>query len=278
LIEKPIQSDILQETFINTVPAWVNMLLLSSSGPIKTAVGACATAAESVDIAYETIMSGKARIMICGGFDDFGEEPSYEFANMKATSNSADETARGREPSEMCRPASDSRAGFMEAHGSGLQVLMTAELAIKMGVPIYGIIACANTATDKTGRSVPAPGQGILTTARESASKFKSPLLNFEYRAKQLKREREHVKKWVAKEYEALADEIQVLKESNTDMDLDALVQSRTNFIEDEGRRKEKAAINAWNVSWWKSDPTISPIRGALATFGLTIDDIGKCD
>jgi fatty acid synthase subunit alpha, fungi type len=45
----------------------VNMLLLSSSGPIKTPVGACATAAESVDIAVETILSGKARIMMCGG-------------------------------------------------------------------------------------------------------------------------------------------------------------------------------------------------------------------
>ena len=32
---------------VNSMPAWINMLLLSSSGPIKTPVGACATAAES---------------------------------------------------------------------------------------------------------------------------------------------------------------------------------------------------------------------------------------
>ena len=78
---KNIQGDILQESFINTMPAWVNMLLLSSSGPIKTPVGACATAAESVEIGYETIRSGKARIVVVGGYDDFGEEGSYEFGN-----------------------------------------------------------------------------------------------------------------------------------------------------------------------------------------------------
>lgn len=50
------------------------MLLLSSSGPIKIPVGACATALQSVEIAVETILGGKAKVMIAGGFDDFSEE------------------------------------------------------------------------------------------------------------------------------------------------------------------------------------------------------------
>lgn len=49
-MDKMEQADILQESFINTMPAWVNMLLLSSSGPIKAPVGACATAAQSVEL------------------------------------------------------------------------------------------------------------------------------------------------------------------------------------------------------------------------------------
>ena len=98
---------------------------------------------------------------------DFHEEGSTEFANMKATSNSETEFAQGRTPKEMSRPATTSRAGFMESQGAGIQILMQAKLAIQMGVPIYGIVALSNTATDKEGRSVPAPGQGILTTARE---------------------------------------------------------------------------------------------------------------
>lgn len=49
--------------------------------------------------------------MIAGGFDDISEEGSFEFANMKATSNAETEFAMGREPTEMSRPATTSRAG-----------------------------------------------------------------------------------------------------------------------------------------------------------------------
>ena len=49
--------------------------------------------------------------MIAGGFDDFSEEGSYEFANMGATSNSHTEFAMGREPNEMSRPTTSTRDG-----------------------------------------------------------------------------------------------------------------------------------------------------------------------
>ncbi|OBZ65349.1 hypothetical protein A0H81_14665 [Grifola frondosa] len=93
--EKEVQNDILQETFINTTAGWINLLLLSSSGPIKIPVGACATALQSMEIACDTLLSGKAKVMLAGGFDDLSEEGSYEFANMKATSNSETEFAVG---------------------------------------------------------------------------------------------------------------------------------------------------------------------------------------
>ncbi|KJA14116.1 hypothetical protein HYPSUDRAFT_114122, partial [Hypholoma sublateritium FD-334 SS-4] len=68
--EKEVQNDILQETFINTTAGWVNLPLLSSSGPVKISIGACATALQSLEIASYTILSGKAKVMIAGGFDD----------------------------------------------------------------------------------------------------------------------------------------------------------------------------------------------------------------
>ena len=49
--------------------------------------------------------------MIAGSFDDISEEGSYEFANMKATSNVETEFAMGCEPTEMSRPATTTRAG-----------------------------------------------------------------------------------------------------------------------------------------------------------------------
>lgn len=129
---KDIQKDVLQESFINTTAGWINLLLLSASGPVKIPVGACATALQSLEIGIDTIASGKARVMICGGVDDFSEEGSAEFANMKATSNSLSESEQGRSPSEMSRPTTSSRSGFMEAQGSGVQVLMQARFIFIM--------------------------------------------------------------------------------------------------------------------------------------------------
>jgi 3-oxoacyl-(acyl-carrier-protein) synthase len=51
-----------------------------------------------MEIGADCILSGKAQIVIVGGYDDFAEESSYEFAQMKATSNSETETKMGRTP------------------------------------------------------------------------------------------------------------------------------------------------------------------------------------
>lgn len=230
------QNDILQESFINTIPAWLNMLLLSSSGPIRTPVGACATAVASIDSAVDLLLNGKAEVVLAGGYDDFGEEGSYEFGMLKATSSSVDEYAQGREPSEMCRPTADTRGGFMESQGAGVQVLMTAETALRMGVPIYGIIAASNTASDKASRSVPAPGQGILTTARKNVagnSGEKSPLLDKNYRFNKL---------------------------------TSAQCSDETT---------NKLLRNYWGHDFAKGNPEVAPLEAALATYGLGIDDVG---
>ncbi len=274
-LDKPLQKDILQESFINTMSAWVNMLLLSSTGPIKTPVGACATAVESVDIGYETILEGKARVCFVGGFDDFQEEGSYEFANMKATSNAEDEIAHGRTPREMSRPTTTTRNGFMESQGCGMQVIMTAQLALDMGVPIYGILGLTATATDKIGRSVPAPGQGVLTTARETPSQFPSPLLDIKYRRRQLELRRSQIKQWQESELLYLQEEVAAMKSQESSFNESDYMQDRIGHIEREAIRQEKDATFSLGNNFWKQDSRIAPLRGALATWGLTIDDLG---
>lgn len=274
-LDRPVQKDILQESFINTMSAWVNMLLLSSTGPIKTPVGACATAVESVDIGYETILEGKARVCFVGGFDDFQEEGSYEFANMKATSNAEDEFAHGRTPAEMSRPTTTTRNGFMESQGCGMQVIMTAQLALDMGVPIYGILGLTATATDKIGRSVPAPGQGVLTTARETPSQFPSPLLDIKYRRRQLDLRKSQIKQWQESELLYMQEEVAAMKSQGSDYDWSEYMQDRAAHIEREAIRQEKDAVFSLGNNFWKQDSRIAPLRGALATWGLTIDDLG---
>lgn len=272
-LEKPVQSDILQESFINTMPAWVNLLLLSASGPIKTPVGACATAVQSVELGMEAILSGKAKVVIVGGYDDFQEESSYEFASMQATSNTEQELEKGRQPDEMSRPSASSRAGFMESQGSGIQIMMTAELALQMGCPIYGIIALTNTAMDKEGRSIPAPGQGILTTAKSvrHPEGLRPRILVPEYRHGCLKEALSHIKTWFDREIETAHIESQSIWEPK---ERETYLQARLKDIEMEHKRQAQTARVQWGHDFWKQDNRISPIEGALATYGLTIDDI----
>ncbi|KAL4898956.1 thiolase-like protein [Aspergillus multicolor] len=168
-LDQDVAPDALQETYLNTSPAWVNMLLLGAAGPIKTPVGACATALESVDAAVESIQANHTKICLVGGYDDLQPEESAGFARMRATVSVTDEQARGRKPDEMSRPTTTSRAGFVESQGCGVQLLCRGDVALAMGLPIYGIVAGTWMASDGIGRSVPAPGQGILTFAGENS-------------------------------------------------------------------------------------------------------------
>ncbi|TIB03399.1 hypothetical protein E3P94_00662 [Wallemia ichthyophaga] len=273
--EKDVQMDILQETFINTVAGWVNLLLLSSSGPIKIPVGACATALQSIEIACDTIISGKAKVMVSGGFDDFSEEGSYEFANMKATSNTDAEFANGREPNEMSRPTTTSRAGFMEAQGTGVQVLMSASTAIEIGAPIRGIVGFTSTSTDKAGRSIPAPGKGVLSVGRELHTETPIPTLDLNYRSRQMAFRRKQISEWLDNELEIMSEELAAVEKNGEKVD-EATMQTKVSFLEEEAERQEKQALGSFGMLEG-SDSRIAPLRRALAVWGLKVDDIGFC-
>ncbi|KAH8924677.1 hypothetical protein BT69DRAFT_1308121 [Atractiella rhizophila] len=271
--EADVQNDVLQETFINTTAGWVNLLLLSSSGPVKIPVGACATALQSMEIACDTILSGKAKVMVAGGFDDFcflQEEGSYEFAQMKATSNAVTEFAAGREPTEFSRPTTSTRAGFMESQGCGVQIVMSASTAIKMGCTIHGVVAYTATATDKAGRSIPAPGKGVLGSAREAPAKYSSQILQLSYRRRQLEFRRRQIGEWLNHETSLLKDEISV---AESEVDREYIAQKMAD-IETEAKRQESEALAVYGMLEGY-DTSISPLRRALAVWDLTMDDIG---
>lgn len=274
LQDKPVQNDILQETFLNTVGAWVNMLLLSSSGPNKTSVGACATSVESLDTAYDLILAGKAKLCFVGSVDEFSEYTSLEFANMNATSNADLEREAGRDPREMSRPAASSRKGFMESHGAGLHIACTAKLAIDMGLPIYGIIAFTGISSDKVGRSVPAPGKGVMANARESPARFPSPLLDIEYRRRQIGIRRQQITNFKEVELCHLEDTIVHLRAKDSCFNASEYRAYMVNQIDLRCQMQEQDMLGSFGNHFWRNHPEISPIKGALATWGLSIDDV----
>ena len=273
-LDQPVQRDVLAESFINSGSAWINMLLLSSAGPNITPVGACATAIESMDVGYESIVSGRAKAVLVGGYDYLAKDVSYEFANMKATNNAENDMACGRGPKEMSRPATSTRNGFVESEGAGIQVLTTATLALEMGLPIHGVVALTRTASDKAGRSLPAPGRGILTTSGEVHSKFDAPLMNLEYRRRCIDIRMKQIKEAESSELSFLEDEISSYKAADTTFDITAYRNHRTSAIVAESTRQERETRNSYGNEFWKRDPRIAPIRGALGTWGLAIDDL----
>ncbi|KAJ2895927.1 fatty acid synthase alpha subunit Lsd1, partial [Coemansia aciculifera] len=269
-LDMNLRNDTVQETFISSVQAWVNMLLMSSAGPVKPIVGACATAALTIDVAVETIQSGKAKVMIVGGVEDVFHESTYEFGNMGATINSAKEFAKGRTPPEMSRPCTSTRSGFVEGQGAGIATLMSATAAIEFGAPIYGVIAMSGTATDKQGRSLPAPGKGVLTSAREVAVGASPRLLDFGYRRRQMELHMASVDALRVEELRALADADSSLGSQASESHSVIVDQ-----IEAQYQRQRRSLQDTWGNEFWKSNPAISPLRGSLAVWGLTVDDIG---
>ncbi|OBR05645.1 Fatty acid synthase alpha subunit [Colletotrichum higginsianum IMI 349063] len=301
-LDRQVQKDILAETFVNTTAAWLNMLLCGSSGPIRTPVGACATSLESLDTGYDLILGGKAKAVLVGGTDSLERDIAQEFANMQATIDADRDSAAGRTPGEASRPTTSTRNGFVEGEGCGIQLMTTARLAVDMGLPIRAVIALTHTASDKIGRSVPAPGKGILTIAAEERGRFPSPLLDLKYRRRQLDRRLNQIQERRALDLEWLETRLAASPsssgsgngatsgggrdqlgspslggedEESTSTPTEAeIAEHYRNQIEEDAQRSIKEAKGRYGNNFWRRETSISPLRGSLAVWGLTIDDL----
>lgn len=127
--------------------------------------------------------------------------------------------------------------------------------------------------SDKAGRSVPAPGLGALSIAREIPSKHPLPILDIGYRTRQLGFRRKQVSEWLNNEHEQLRDEMTAQKTKSGSVDEDYFA-NRVADMEREAERQEKEALSTYGMLEG-SDPRIAPLRRALAVWGLTADDIG---
>lgn len=268
LLGREVPNDNLSEAFVGTAAAWLNLLLLSASGPLKTGAGTCATSLESMDTACELISGGKTKICLAGGYDVFTRPIYYEFGEINAIIDAAHDEQCGRAPKEMSRPFTTTRSGFVLGEGIGIQVLASASLALEMGLPIYGIVAMTHMASDKLGRSAPAPGRGILTAAKQPStlSAGAKGLMNPSMRSKLVKAAVNDIEFRSKAQVEAVS----AADGTITAEDADAFVQS----LKAAAQLEKKAVRRALGQDYWKNNPGISPIAGSLSVFGLTIDDL----
>lgn len=265
LLGRELPNGNISEAFVGTAAAWVNLLLLSSSGPIKSGAGTCATSLESLDTACELISSGRTRVCLAGGYDVFSRPIYYEFGNLGAIIDNARDERGGRAPHEMSRPFTSTRGGFVLGEGVGVQVVASASLALEMGLPIYGVVALTHMAADKVGRSVLAPGRGILTAAKQPAGPVTGPVLSLmapTLRSRLLRDALDAIDDRTARQVEAAQG-----SDGGAEPDWVPAVQAAAAV-------EKKAVRKALGQEYWRNNPDVSPLVGALSVFGLTIDDI----
>ncbi|CAN5548794.1 type I polyketide synthase [soil metagenome] len=159
-------NDILQETLPNVVAAHVIQAYVGSYGSMIHPVGACATAAVSLEEGVDKIRLGKAELVVTGGYDDLTEEAVIGFGDMAATADTEMMRSKGISDSKFSRANDRRRLGFVEAQGGGTILLARGDLALKMGLPVLAVVAYAQSYADGVHTSIPAPGLGALGAGR----------------------------------------------------------------------------------------------------------------
>jgi len=99
------------------------------------------------------------------------------------------------------------------------------------------------------------------------------PILDIAYRSCQLNFRRNQISQWLSHAHVELREETEFHKSQGENLD-DEYFSSRVADIEKEASRQEKDAIAMYGMLEG-TDARISPLRRALAVWGLTSDDIG---
>jgi fatty acid synthase len=159
-------NDILQEVLPNVFAGHVVQSYIGSYGAMIHPVGACATAAVSVEEGVDKIRLGKAEFVVAGGYDDLSLEAIIGFGDMAATADTEMMRAKGISDSKFSRANDRRRLGFVEGQGGGTILLARGDLALKMGLPVLAVIAYVSSFGDGVHTSIPAPGLGALGAGR----------------------------------------------------------------------------------------------------------------
>ena len=136
LLGRSKPNDILQEVLPNVFAGHVVQSYIGSYGAMIHPVGACATAAVSVEEGVDKIRLGKAEFVVAGGYDDLTLEAIIGFGDMSATADTEVMRAKGISDSKFSRANDRRRLGFVESQGGGTVLLARGDLALKMGLPV----------------------------------------------------------------------------------------------------------------------------------------------
>ena len=142
-------------------------ILTGAKGPNIAMVSACATSANTIGEAWETIRRGDAKAMIAGGSEK-GITPiaMAAFDNMRALSR------RNDDPQGASRPFDATRDGFVMGEGAAMFILEDLDFARARGAKILAELIGYAATGDAYHVTEPAPeGAGLVRAMRRALQK-----------------------------------------------------------------------------------------------------------
>ena len=151
---------------IDGAPGLVS-ILTGAKGPNWAAVSACATSANTVGEAWETIRRGDAKAMIAGG-----AEKSMSPIAMAAFDNMHALSRRNDDPQGASRPFDATRDGFVMGEGAGMLILEDLDFARARGARILAEMVGYGSTADAYHVTEPSPGgEGLIRAMRRALQK-----------------------------------------------------------------------------------------------------------
>jgi 3-oxoacyl-[acyl-carrier-protein] synthase II len=147
-------------------PAGIIGLEVGAQGPVRATVSACASGADAIALAYDTIVSGRADVVVTGGTEAcIHPIPLAGFGQMRALSSRHDD------PAGASRPFDADRDGFVMGEGAGILVLESESHASRRGARAYAELAGAGITADSHHMTAPEPtGAGAARAMRMALS------------------------------------------------------------------------------------------------------------
>ena len=134
-------NDILQEVLPNVIAGHVVQSYVGGYGAMIHPVGACATAAVSVEEGVDKIRLGKAEFVVAGGFDDLTLEAIIGFGDMAATADTEVMRAKGISDSKFSRANDRRRRASSRARAAAPSCSPVATWRCEMGLPVLAVVA-----------------------------------------------------------------------------------------------------------------------------------------
>lgn len=134
-------------------------------GPSSTVTSACASASQSIGLAFRAIRRGETDLIVAGGADSMINPVGLIFFVLLGAAATSSSLA----PEQVSRPFDRKRQGLVMGEGAGFAVLEEESHAVKRGARIYAELAGYGSSLDAYRLTAPHPeGNGAVASMKKA--------------------------------------------------------------------------------------------------------------